>query len=50
MASISRKGVLPDEDMQIMLEFSDSDRSSIDSEIDSDHSVDDVAVTDMFSK
>jgi hypothetical protein len=48
MATASRNTVVPDKDVQLMLECSNSDLSSIDSETDSDHSVDDVAVIDTL--
>jgi hypothetical protein len=48
MATVSRNTVVPDKDVQLMLECSDSDLSSIDFETDSDHSVDDVAVIDTL--
>jgi hypothetical protein len=44
MAITSRNTVVPDDDVQFMLECSDTDLSSVDCETDSDHSVDDVAV------
>jgi hypothetical protein len=48
MATTSRNTVVPDKDVQFMLECSDSDLSSVDSETDSDHSVDDVVVIDTL--
>jgi hypothetical protein len=40
--------VVPDEDVQHMLECSDTDLSSVDCEADNDHSLGDVAVIDTF--
>jgi hypothetical protein len=48
MATTGRNTVVPGEDAQLMLKCSDSDLSSVDSETDSDHSVDDVAVIDTL--
>jgi hypothetical protein len=48
MANTSRKTVVPDEEVQLMLERTDTDLSYIDSETDSDRSVDDVAVIDTL--
>lgn len=48
VASTSRKIVVADEDVQIMLEHSDSDLGSVNSEIDSDHFIDYVAVIDTL--
>jgi hypothetical protein len=44
MATTSRNTVVPDEDVQLTLECSDTDLSSADCETDSDHSFDDVTV------
>jgi hypothetical protein len=46
MATTSRNTVVADEDVQLMLECSDSDLSYVNSKTDSDHSVDDVVVID----
>jgi hypothetical protein len=40
--------VLPDKDVKIILECSNSDLRFVNSEVDSDHSADDVAVVDML--
>jgi hypothetical protein len=48
MATTSRNTVVPDEDVPLMLECSDTDLSSVGCETDSDHSVDDIAVIDTL--
>jgi hypothetical protein len=45
---MQEKRVIPDKDAQLMLECSDSDPSSINSDIDSDHSNDNVAMIDTL--
>jgi hypothetical protein len=47
-ASKRKKRVIPDEDAKLLLECRDSDLNSVDSEVDIDHSVDDIAVVDMI--
>jgi hypothetical protein len=48
MATANRNMVVPDEDVQLMLECSYTDLSSVDFEADNNNSFDDGAVIDTF--